>query len=255
MALSRGFSPLRSSTPATFGAIGLIAVAFLLSWVPSTGAWMAANLALAVPQMSAWQLITYPLFIGNAGGILLCLFFAAWWLLMIGQSLESGIGSRAMTFLLLLATVVGGVFFWIGAAVAQTPGILFGPFLAISYLTVVWASRNPDQTIMLMMIIPIKAKYLALLTTALVLFGYGAGAPLLGIFVALPMAAAWFWGATRLSALAGMPSLNADAKRKQRDEREFRGYIDDVRKREQEREERERLRKLFEDSVSDSDRD
>lgn len=255
MAIPRGFSPLRSSTPATFVAIGLLAVAFLLSWLPSSGAFLGENVTLQVPGFQPWQLLTYPLFTGMFGGALLCFLFGMMWLFMIGKTLEPSIGSRAMTVLLLLMTLVGGLFFWVGAALSGVESMLFAPFLPISYLTVLWAAKYPEQTILFMMFIPLKAKYLALLTAAIVLFGYGAGMPLLGVILVIPMAVIWFYAASRIGALQSIPGVSAKATQKKRDDREFRGYIDKVREKEQERAERERLRKLFEDSVNEPEKD
>jgi len=240
--------------PATFAFIGLMAVGFLLSWLPSTREPVMQLAALPSNAPLPWQFLTYPLFIGNAGSALLGLVFGAYWLLMIGQTFEGSVGSRAMAALLVGFTAIAGAMFWLGSLVAGSPGLLFGPYLTISYLTILWAARNPEQSILFMMFIPLKAKYLALLTAALVLFGYGAGAPVVGVALVLPMAAMWFFSRQLFGFLSPSPSGGRTRREKAKEEREFRSYMDDVRTREQERMERERLRKLFEDSVSDDDR-
>jgi hypothetical protein len=98
---------------------------------------------------------------------------------------------------------------------------------------------------------------LALIVTVLTILSQGSGlggpesrlAPLFGIAVATPLILAWFYGADKLPIRYGLlRRLPTTGKTKQK---EFDAFISNVRDREKEREEKERLRKLFEDSLDD----
>jgi hypothetical protein len=95
---------------------------------------------------------------------------------------------------------------------------------------------------------------LAWLTAALVLFGYGTmlQAPLLGAFACIHLIIAYYFAANRFEAVPyrqGEGRVNPA--RMKATEKKDKSYFEEVRKREQERAERERLRKLFEDSMED----
>jgi len=105
-----------------------------------------------------------------------------------------------------------------------------------------------------MAIIPIPGWLLAWLTAAITLFGYGTAysAPLMGAFACLHLLLAYFYASNRIPNLAyGRAGGPTNYQNLKRTERMDKSYFDDVRKREQDRAEREKLRKLFEDSMTD----
>src|SRR5205823_4373438 len=71
-------------------------------------------------------------------------------------------------------------------------------FLPLSGVTVAWATRNPNSTILFMMVIPILAKWVGWITAGIVLFGYGAVHPFLGIAASLHLGLAYLYAANKI---------------------------------------------------------
>jgi len=142
---------------------------------------------------------------------------------------------------------------WVGATIVGRNQELVGLSLPLSVLTVVWCARNKNSVIYLMGVIPIAGKWLAVLDVVMVVFGLGAGAPLMGLFAALPLGIGWLYADERIPFLRyGLAPTPTIQKKKEREE--FHKYIDDVREKQKEREERDRLRKLLESSLHDDDK-
>jgi hypothetical protein len=129
-------------------------------------------------------------------------------------------------------------------------------------LTVAWCFRNAGQSVNLYGILPIRAPWIAAITAASLLFSYGAVNPLLGLLAVAPLFVAMLFAQNKLPIAFGAgrssggfgfggatskKKVHATRAQAQYDE----AYYDDVLRREQERDERERLRKLFESSLKD----
>jgi hypothetical protein len=236
--------------PATIGLIALAVVPFLLAWLGLAQqllAWFALVPSEALAKV--WTLLLYPLANPGDGGQIIGVLFLAYWLYMIGTSLEAEMRSGLLAVVSVILTLIGGLAWWLGGSFLPA-GPQIGLFLPSAALTVLWAMRNPESTIMLMMIIPIKAKWLALLAGVVVLFMAGNTAPLMGIFGLLPLLAAFLYATNRIPGLKYGQTV-ADVKATKKEKKEFSSYMDEVHKREKERDERERLRKLFESSLGD----
>ena len=108
-----------------------------------------------------------------------------------------------------------------------------------------WCARNQTTTIMLYGIIPLTGKWLAIIDVIIVILIYGNGYPLLGVFAAAPLVLAYLYALERLPGL-GYQVTRQEVQATRAQARYNESYYEEVRKREQEREERERLRKLFE---------
>jgi hypothetical protein len=108
---------------------------------------------------------------------------------------------------------------------------------------VAYGSYRPEATILLMAIIPVKAKYLAWLAGLAIVFITGSGAPIAGVCAGLAPLAGWALGSRRLNlaVLDPKPKTSGD---------EFRRSMKTKRDAEQER---LRLRELLERSVQDED--
>lgn len=250
MAIFRDFaqSARRSGCPVTIALVVALAISFLLAWT-SQGRIFGADLAFAPMEMLArpWTLVTYPFgSIGNFLGVL----FACWWLWGIGGGVERDIGSMAMGLFWLCMTLLGGLFFWLGYVIIGEAAWLFGPYVPIAAVTVVWGTRNPDAQLLFMFVIPITGKWIAWISAGLVFFGsYN---PRLALFAVLPLGAAYLYAANLIPGLVygragrGTSSTRATGPRWMSDE-----YVEKAKKREKEREEKERLRRLFENSLRD----
>lgn len=249
-----GGSPGNRIGPATIGLIALGSVPFLLAWfgLKQLVDWfaLAPVLALARP----WTLLLYPLADVGNGSAIIGVLFLSYWLYMIGSSLEKEIGTGLLAAATGILTLAGGLAWWLGGSLMMPAAVQMGMMLPAAALTVLWAMRNPEHTIMLMMIIPIKAKWLAVLTAVVVLFISGSGAPLMGVFALLPLLLAFLYATNRIPGLKFGATV-ADVKSSKKQRQEFDNYMNDVYKREQEREERERLRRLFESSLDDDPND
>jgi membrane associated rhomboid family serine protease len=242
-----------SAQPGTVGLIATLLGTFVISWV-MRGA-LVEPLQFWTDWSHPWGLVTYAWASTGDGQGLFWFLIELYWLWWVGTSAERELGTAKYLAFFFAATVAAALFLWAGLAVVhggvRLP-ILGGPGLAISALTVAWGFRNPRGTILLFAIIPISGLILAWLTIALTLFGYGSmyQAPLIGLFAILHLGLAYLFATNRFPGVAYARTVAVKGPVKATEARD-KGYYDDVRKREKEREERERLRKLFESSMKD----
>jgi membrane associated rhomboid family serine protease len=216
-------------------------------------------MALAFTGLSRpWTLFTYPwAYMPFDGFGLICFLLLVWWLLMVGGTVERELGTRKFALFMLAMAVVPALVLGLTAPILNAAPILAGPFLAVGGLTVAWGTRHPNSPVMLYGVLPLAAKWIALLTVAGTLFGFGFGNPLLGVLACSGYALAYAFASGKLkpfpygrSGYAGGGfggKKHANRAQAQYDE----AYYDDVLRRERERDERERLRKLFESSLDE----
>lgn len=249
----------RSGAPATLFLIASMLAVFVVSWLMKGK--LAAPLQFWTNWSQPWGLITYPWASAGQGQELFWFLIELYWLWWVGSAAEVQLGLKKYLGFFLISSVLAALFIY-AALVMVAPGlylpILGGPGLPIAALTVAWGSRNRNQTILLMGLIPIPGWILAWLTVALTLFGYGSmySAPLVGLFACIHLGLAYLFAMNRIpgitynqSAVGLRSRPNASILKKS--EKLDKSYYDDVKRREKEREERERLRKLFEDSMKD----
>ncbi len=243
--------------PVCIAIIVLGAANMLISFVYQVAPW---NPILAfLPQDALarpWTFITYPFAVdlgGQAG--FFAVVFGCWWLYFMGGSIERDLGSVKFAVFWLVMTIIPALVMWGGMMFMNQTSPLIYMFLPLAGLTVAWCSRNPNSTINIMLVIPIAAKWLGWLTAGGVLFGYGWGNPLFGVFACLHLIIAWAYATNRIP---GIPYGKAVFTRKREGWKPIERndqYFADVKRREVERAERERLRKLFEGSLSDDPED
>ena len=175
----------------------------------------AQILAGELSLREAWHWLSYPLFTPNTAlGLVLTLFVFYW----IAASLERRFGSEKFGRIFVVVTLAIHTLVWIGSAVAQqTPApqvSLAGLHWAVGTLLCIWAALNAEATILAFFIIPVKAKYFALLSIVGALFS----APMpIGLFLALAPTAAWFWARKQLT--GNSPSFSLSQKLKERKEK------------------------------------
>jgi membrane associated rhomboid family serine protease len=141
-----------------------VAAFFLQQTLP-----LVANALVFVPAyvlVRPWTLVTYMFLHGSFTHILfnmIALFF-------FGPRIEDRLGSRRFTTLYFLSGVTGALLsiaFSPGAAIIGASGAVFGIMLAFAYY---W----PHETILIWGIVPVPARILVILTTALTLWsGFG----------------------------------------------------------------------------------
>jgi membrane associated rhomboid family serine protease len=146
--------------------IATVAVFFLQATVPGL-----MNALVFVPQQALvrpWTVLTYMLLHGGLGH----LFFNMLALFFFGPRVESRIGSREFGILYVLSGVAGALLSFAlspGAPIVGASAGVFGVMLGFAYF---W----PHEPIHIWGIIPVPARILVLLTTALSLFSGFSGA-------------------------------------------------------------------------------
>lgn len=210
-----------------------------------------------------WTLLTYPFAIGTlaGGGFgLIWLAFLAMWLYQVGGQIEGELGTKKYVGLWLILTILPALVLlptaFLGSQKLFAEGtMLFGSLLPVGGITVVWATRYPTTPVSMFGVIPLQAKWIGYFMVAAVILSYGGnGNFLIGIVAALSLLFPFFFARNQVP---GFPySVGAYSKARQTKEqiRKEKEYFDDVKRREKEREERERLRKLFESSLDEDDR-
>jgi membrane associated rhomboid family serine protease len=235
----------RQTQPATIAIIAAIIIGHLITW-GSNGAITKPFIFDGTPFPEIWSLFTYA-YVGMPDPIYLL--FLSLWLYSIGGIVESTHGTRNYIFLWIVTSAISVL------PLMLVNGAARGPLLAESAVTVMWAARYPNQTIRLFMCLPVKAKWIGWLSVAVVFFFYaGSGSKLLtGLAACCGCGLAYLYAANKIPGLAyglGYGRYTKPKKTKAQKDRED-AYYSDVFVREKEREERERLRKLFESSLDD----
>jgi hypothetical protein len=231
----------------------LVVAPFLVAWL-GLGRAMLLGLSLVPGEAASrpWSVLTYVL--ADSGQLFFGVLAGGLWAYYTCTALERELRGPMLPLLYGVFSLIGGLAVLAGGLLLAPSALLWGTMIPLGSLTVLWATRNPEQSILLMMLVPVKAKILGWVTALGVLFTVGIGAPLMGVFALLPLAAAWAYGSNRVPGLQFGQGLK-EVKAKKKESQEFNQYIDKVRQREQEREERERLRRLFEASVKDDPND
>lgn len=250
----RGIPPSPGSLGwGTWALLGLAAGPYLIAWLALRGVFVGLfGLALETFTKAPWGIITFPLATPGSPGEILGVLFTCLWVYFLGRSLEDDLGSGLMLALFGGLTLVSSAAWLLGSLAINAGPLLAGLSLPLAAMTVVWAMRNQEQSILFMMIIPLKAKYLAILVAVITLFTAGAASPFMGVFALIPLGVGLLYATNRLPGLR-YGATPADSAYKKKNNEEFLRFQDEVRKKEKEREERERLRKLFEASLRDDD--
>ena len=244
----------RHGAPATVAILVLAGANFLASWVSGGGDWNAylqfhAQFAARFP----WSILTYP--IGANPADIIGVFFMAYWMWIIGATVERDLGTGRFLAFFGAMTAVPALMMWICYAAFGFSAPLYGLYLPVAGITIAWAARNPNVSMLFMLIIPIQAKWLAWLTAALVVFSYGYPHPPVGLFAGVHLLLAYLYAANRIPFLSYGKEVFTRKREgwtpREKDDK----YLRDVKSREIERQERERLRKLFEGSLKDDPED
>jgi membrane associated rhomboid family serine protease len=243
----------RSGTPATFLLIGSFLAAFVLSWLMRSS--VTNPLQFYTDWSQPWGLITYAWANTSDGQGLFWFLLEMYWLWWVGTSCERDLGTPKYLAFFFASIAAAALFLWAGISLVhgRVPlPILGGPGLAISAVTVAWGVRNPRACVKLFACIPVTGTVLAWLIVALDLFGYGSlyHAPIIGLFAIAHLGLAYLFATNRLPGVT-YSRVNPSYQAAKAHERQDKSYFDEVRRREQDRVERERLRKLFEKSVDD----
>ena len=235
----------RAGTPVTFFVLASLIASFLLSWLGLQAFFMS----LALRSGSGFNpitIFTYPwASSGNGSGLI---FLLLGWLFFwqVGQQVERDLGVQKFAAVFAGLILMGGLAVWAGSFVSPVGTILFGSFVPVAALAVIWATRHAEQQVQFFMF-PIQAKWIGWLSAAMVLFSLG---PIIGAFAVLPCVFGYFFAANKIPGLAYVGRVAGKSrKEKVQESKKFNAFMDSVKKKEQEREEKEKLRQLFERSL------
>jgi hypothetical protein len=229
------------------GLVALLVIAFLFGFFsPGLKIWQDFAFESSKFSEKPWSVLTWPIGLGGMLG-LVGLVFGGVWISQIGGQIEQELTSSKYALFLLAFVVVACAFMGLGGFIFADNAPLYGAYPLIAALTVVWATRNPEA-MMILLIFPIKAKWLGWFSAAVVFFSTE---PRFAPFAAAPLALAWAFAANKLPIRYGRPTPKTPTKQYRKHWREDESFHEDVRRRESERAERERLRKLFEGSLND----
>lgn len=239
----------RQGAPTTVAIMVSLGVAALINW-------FTMNQLFPFLAFSGigkiWTLITYPwafMPLGSAG-TLIFLVFSMYWFLMVGSTVENDLGQKRYWEFLATMTLIPAIICALAAPSFGIHLLLAGPTFPLSALTVAWATRHPEMPVSLFGCIPLAAKWLGWIAAFGIFFSYGFGSPVFGVIATLYLGLAYLYASGKLPGLTyGRPVYKATQSKSQKLREE--AYYDDVIRRENERAERERLRKLFESSISD----
>jgi len=234
--------------------MGLAAGPYLIAWLAMRDVFVGLfGLSLKTFSQVPWGIVTFPLATPGAPAEITGVLFTCLWVYFLGRTLEEDLGGGLMLAVFGGLTLISSGSWLLGSLAVNASPLLAGVSLPMAAMSVVWAMRNPEHTILFMMIIPLKAKYLAVLMAVITLFTAGAASPFMGVFALIPLVVALLYATNRIPGLR-YGVAPADSAYKKKNNEEFLKFQDEVRKKEKEREERERLRKLFEASLRDDDR-
>ncbi|HVL38342.1 MAG TPA: hypothetical protein VM328_03020 [Fimbriimonadaceae bacterium] len=229
--------------------IGAWVVSFLAAWFTGGGFLPHLTFMTGDAGSEPWTFLSYPLVVPPDVNGFISLIFLGFWMWNIGGLVERELGSARFGIFVAVFTLACSISLLIGATLLSRFGFLYGGWFIASACTVVWGTRYPNQQAMFMLLLPIQARWLAIISVALVFFGTEPKE--LAPFAAFPLLAVHVYARGRFPGLSYGGGTTAASSPYKKDSAGDKRYFEEVRRREQERAERERLRKLFESSLSD----
>ena len=247
----------RNGTTICVAIIILSAINLLASFIYPASPWNDYLRILFLPGFppQPWTFVTYPFAIQISPLALLNVVLACWWLYSMGGSVERELGSTRFAIFWVAMSVIPALLIWAGVSMLGLQYELAFLFLPLSAVTIAWATRNPMAIVTFMMIIPIQGRWLGWLTAGLVLFIFGVPHPQLGLIACIHLVLTYLYAANYIPFLPyGTARYVRNKEHWKKSERDD-SYLRNVKEREMERAERERLRKLFEGSLSEDPED
>lgn len=241
-----GSAAKANSAPVTVAIVVASVACFVFNWM--THGQLTAVLAFfpAFAVSRPWGFVTYPLAILDPlSALFLCL-----WIWGIGGMVERELGSIKYLAVYLIFTFLSSACVWLGTLILHVPttDVMAGGWAPVVAITVIWATRDPNTQMLFMFVIPLAAKWIAWISVAFIFFQTD---PVLAPFAALPFVLAYFYGADRLPFARYGKGGGSYGGATKKWERYDKNYYTEVQRREKERDEKERLRKLFEGSIGD----
>lgn len=168
---------------------------------------------LDVPH--AWRWITYPLANPVAPGSFLWLLLGLVFFVLFVSDLERRWGGLKFLRYFLIFTLAGAGAEWLaytasahfGWALGGVPPQVWGMRIPVAAMFMVWFALNKEATILFMFVLPIQAKYLAIIDVAFVFFDNRG--LVFGFASALVLCLVWLWATRRESGSVGRPQARS----------------------------------------------
>jgi membrane associated rhomboid family serine protease len=136
--------------------------------------WLYATVPSA--WMQPWRLLTYPLVMGS----ILELIFSGLLLYMVAGSLERSWGTKTLAIFYCMVSILTALAFTLASFLTKSIFVVPGE-MVLAALLVAFCCLNPDESINLYGIIPIKTRYIAAGVCVIIFFSMGAGNPFVGL--------------------------------------------------------------------------
>lgn len=203
-----------------------------------------------------WSILTYPFAFVGVGGInqLIMFMLLLAWMNMSCASIERDLGTQNYIGFWVAMTVIPAICMWIGMIIVGRGTVLSGPYMPITGISIAWCIRNRTMMMNLFGILPLSGTWMAAIIVLGTLFVYGSGAPLMGLFAIVHQGLSYLYADNKLPFLAYVRQSGYRAKPSKEKIARDNAYTSEVLRRAKEREERERLRKLFEGSLNEDDK-
>jgi membrane associated rhomboid family serine protease len=179
--------------PATYVLMGIAGFSYLTMHLGWRSFWEALVFTADTFPAQPWRLLTYPLVncFCSFGNFILSLL----WLWFIGGSLERLWGTRFYLLFFFAAAALSALTVWMGGLVVFGSILLSMPPLAgflipEAALTVAWAVLNAEAVVLFAFIFPLRAKWIAWISVAIVFFAYPFP---WGLFALSGCLAAWWY--------------------------------------------------------------
>jgi len=137
-----------------------------------------------------WTAVTYPFVWATRDPI--SLLFSGYWLWVAGGSLERSWGTARFAWFFFTMCAISALGLFAGALAGCGVAAIGNLWVPLAGLTVAFAMLNPEQQILFFFVIPLKLKYLALLSAGLLVISFGLMPPL-GLFALFGCAYAYWY--------------------------------------------------------------
>ena len=203
--------------------------------------WIVAFFGLTAPMQwlggdldvsHAWRWLTYPLANPVAPRDFVWLALGAWCFTLFAGPLERMWGSLRFCRVFVVLTLFSALMEWFayGAVTHQLPpaaAAVWSLRIPAAAIFTIWAALNKDVTVLAMFVIPVQARYLALVGGILMFFDDRG--PFFGLAAVIVMTCSWFWalryGSAYASARSQSISPSSWFKERQRAQRKSRFQV------------------------------
>jgi len=231
---------MKSGMPITLATIALSVVAFIAWWLLRMNAgWLAMIFDTAAWIGKPWTIVSYAWIQPSPTGLVFSGLMAFYFMGAMERAWPRGRFLAAYAALLVAPPLA----VWLGALFSGEPQVAYGLSLTVACWLVTFAAYRPEATILVMGIVPVKAKWLGWVSALGIVISYGYGAPLAGLGAGIAPLVAWHLAANPIS-------LPTPKKKAQPYADEFRRSM---RAKLESEAERLRLRKLLEESIEDDE--